>query len=562
MRIFLTYHWKHLFVFFLLLWAGMNIFQAIFTEMMSDEAYYSMYGENPAWGYYDHPPAVGLMTFISGLFFGGNMSVRFATVVLQIFTVLTVWKLLGEKHPNAQKVTLFFIITASMVMFTAYGFITTPDVPFLFFTALFLLFYKKFLECDSWFNTLMLGLSMAGMTYSKYHAALVIGLIVLSHLKLLTRCKVWIAAVFALLLLIPHILWQFAMDFPALKYHLSERSSSFKWGYFFEYIPNQLVVFNPPAFGAVIYILVKQKAGNVFERGLYFLIAGFLAFFWMMTFRGHVEPHWTVACTIPMIVLIYNRSLHNRKFMRFTTRWIAPCILLVMAARVLLITHLLPQHLDFYGKKERNDAIQTIAGQLPVAFTGSFQNPSDYHFFTKQEAFVLSSIHSRQTQFDIWQKEISHQGKPVFICSYIDGKSAQYEVNGHVFWGYQAENFQSVNRLNIEFSLSEKELHTGDSLDIHFKIYNPTASDIHFHHAEFPVSCKIAYTAHTIDLYDGKLNEDIDILKSGENLSGIFRTVVPPLPEGNYLLALTLDNTVCVSRNSDYTSVKILNPKE
>lgn len=555
-------NWKHLFVFFMIVWVIMNILQVCFTEMMSDEAYYSLYGENLAWGYYDHPPAVGLMTCISNLLFNGNMSVRFMTVLTQIFTILMVWKLLCEKQPNVQKVTLFFIITASMVMFTAYGFVTTPDVPFLFFTTLFLLYYKKFLDSDSWFNTMMLGLSMAGMTYSKYHAALVIGLIVLSNIKLLTRYKVWMAAVFALLLLIPHICWQFSMDFPSFKYHLNGRSSSFRWNYFFEYIPNQLVVFNPLSLGAVVYILVKQKTSNVFERGLYFLIAGFIVFFWLMTFRGHVEPHWTVACTIPMIVLIYHHSLHNPKMMRFVIRWITPTILLVLAVRVLLTTHYLPQHLEFYGKEERNKAIQSIAGQIPVAFTGSFQNPSDYHFFTKQEAFVLSSIYSRQTQFDIWQKENNHQGKPVFICSNIDEKSTQHLINGHFFRGYFSENFQSVNRLKIDFSLSEKEIHTGDSLDIHFKIYNPTAFDIDFHHAEFPVTCKLACTAQEIDLYAGELNENIDLLKSGEILSRNIKTLVPPLPEGNYLLSLTLDNTVCVSRNSNYVSVKIVNTQK
>jgi len=554
-------YWKHLFVFFMFLWVITNILQVIFTEMMSDEAYYSLYGENLAWGYYDHPPAVGLMTCISNLFFSGNMSVRFMTIVLQAITILMIWKLLGEKNPNSDKVILFFIITASMVMFTAYGFVTTPDVPFLFFTALFLLYYKKFLECDSWLNTLILGLSMAGMTYSKYHAVLIIGLIVLSNIKLLTRYKVWIAAVFALLLLVPHIWWQFTMDFPSFKYHLSSRSTNFEWKYFFEYIPNQLVVFNPLVLGAVVIVLFKRKINNIFERGLSFLIVGFLTFFWLMTFRGHVEPHWTVACTIPMIELMYNQSLNNRKFMRFVTQWITPTIVLVLAARFLLTTHWLPQHLDFYGKEERNRAIQSIAGQIPVVFTGSFQNPSDYHFFTKQEAFVLSSIHSRQTQFDIWQKELNHQGKPVFICSHIDGKSTQYEINGHVFWGYHAENFQTVNRLKIEFSLSEKELHAGDSLNIHFKIFNPTEYDIDFHHAEFPVTCKLAYITQEIDLCAGILNDDLDILKSGECLSRNFITVVPLLPEGNYLLSLTLDNTICVTKNSDFYPVKILNPK-
>ena len=549
-------NWQHLFIFFLILWVGMNVFQALFTEMMSDEAYYLLYGENLAWGFFDHPPAVGLMTCISSLLFGGNLSVRFLTIVLHIFTLVITWKLLGEKQPDEKKVTLFFAIAASMVMFTAYGVITTPDVPLLFFTALFLLFYKYFLERDTWFNTLILGLSMAGMIYSKYHAALIIGLILLSNLKLLLRYKFWIAALFALLLLIPHIRWQFVMDFPAFKYHLIQRSSSFRWLYFLEYIPNQLVVFNPLAFGAVMFILFKYRANDVFERGLYFLLIGFLSFFWLMAFRGHVEPHWTVACTIPMIILIYRYSLRNDKLRRFVIRWIAPSILLVLTARILLITDLLPNSLGFNGKKERDFALQTIAGELPVAFTGSFQKPSDYHFFTKQDAFVLSSINSRQTQFDIWQKEIDYQGKPVFICSDIK-KSEKYEVNGYVFWGVKTENFQSVNRLKIECMPLKMEVHAGDTLYIDFKIGNSTPFDIDFNHAEFPVTCKIAYATHDISLHNGKLNENIHVLKSGETLSRRFQTVVPELPTGDYRIALTLDNTICITQNSNFIPIKI-----
>jgi len=363
------------------------------------------------------------------------------------------------------------------------------------------------------------------------------------------------------LLLLPHVWWQFSMNFPTFGYHLIERNNNFQWFYFLEYIPNQLVVFNPLAFGLIVFIFIKNRTKNVFERGLYFLTVGFLSFFWMTSFRGHVEPHWTVICTIPMIVLIYNHSLLNTKIMRFVKRWIPSIIILILIVRVLLVTRLLPPALNFYGKEERSLAIQTVAGELPVAFFGSFQRASDYYFFTKHKAFVLKSIYTRQTQFDIWQKELDYQGKPVFICSDISGKSEKYELNGYVFHGYRTENFQSVNRLKINDLIFEREVHAGDPLDIRFTIHNPTNDDIHFQHAEFPVTFKILYI-HPVSLYDGNLNEDIHVLKSGENLSRRIQTIVPDLPAGDYLLALTLDNTFCVSGNSGYVSIKILNKTE
>ena len=560
--------WKKLFVFLLSLWLGLNFFQALFTEVMEDEAYYYLYGQNLAWGYFDHPPMVALMTWLSALLGKGNLSIRLVTVFIQLITLVVIWKLIDEKKPDAKRVVLFFVISLSMVMFQVYSFVTTPDVPLLFFTSLFLLVYRDFLQNKSLLNTLLLALTMTGMIYSKYHAALIIGCVVLSNIRLLIQPQFWAAVFLTLLLMIPHVHWQFSMEFPSFKYHLLDRGSSFQWRYFLEYLPNQLVVFNPFTFGAVIYIMVKYRIGGLFERGLYFLIIGLLSFFCLMSFRGHVEPHWTVVCTIPMIILLYRRSLYDRKLMRFVQRWILPSIILIFCARVALVTDWLPGRLDFYGKKEKNDAIQSVAGSLPVIFANeSFQNPSTYRYFTGKESFVLSSIESRRTQFDIWQKELAYQGKPVFICRYMEGKSKEYHAGGHSFPGYFAADFQSVNRIEIKYTLNRRELYQGDTLRIDFEMYNPTSKDIYFQHAEFPVMCKAAYMWRSknakgsrkrgITLQDCEFDRAIEKLPANTTIAGSLTTVVPDSMPSVYSFALTLDNTVCCAKNSDFTSITV-----
>jgi hypothetical protein len=87
--------------------------------------------------------------------------------------------------PTCKHVFLFFVLTCSIVMFNIYGFVTTPDASLILFSALFLLIYQRYLENKSWKNALLMGLFMALMIYSKYHAFLLLGLIVLSNLKLL-----------------------------------------------------------------------------------------------------------------------------------------------------------------------------------------------------------------------------------------------------------------------------------------------------------------------------------------------------------------------------------------
>src|SRR5215831_17976091 len=123
------------FILLLATWLLLNFLQAIYTEINPDEAYYFLYGKHLDWGYYDHPPMVALIARISSLFFNGNLGVRFITVLLQIPTLILIWLQLDKKEfSDNRSVLFFFIISASLVLFGAYGFTTTPDAPLLFFT--------------------------------------------------------------------------------------------------------------------------------------------------------------------------------------------------------------------------------------------------------------------------------------------------------------------------------------------------------------------------------------------------------------------------------------------
>jgi len=155
--------WDHKKIFFALLvtWFLINLLQAIFTEVFNDEAYYFMYGKYLAWGYFDHPPMIALMIRISSLFFTGLLGIRLMTVLMQLGTLYLTWKVLEGRDNEPNQPLLFFIIASSLWMFSAYGFISTPDAPLLFFTALFLFSYKTYLKYLSWKSVILLSLSMA-----------------------------------------------------------------------------------------------------------------------------------------------------------------------------------------------------------------------------------------------------------------------------------------------------------------------------------------------------------------------------------------------------------------
>ena len=592
-----TFNWKFCLCCGLFLWFVINLLQGIFTEIHEDEAYYALYGEHLAWGYFDHPPMVGLMTFLSSRLFSGTLGVRFFTIIASCMSLWVMWELANGRPfdrlrdlkavepvetPIYKHVFLFFIIASSIVMFNIYGFITTPDASLILFSALFLLVYQRYLEGKTWPRALLMGVLMACMVYSKYHAFLLLGLIVLSNLKLLKDGRFYLACLIALALLTPHILWQIEADFPSFKYHLSQRSEPFRWSYFWEYLPNQLLIFNPFTFGAVIYVLIKHRPKKgwiasscllamtpkerrdviaseakqsrerapqeVFERGLRFILVGFFFFFWLMAFRGHVEPHWTIVCMIPMVVLLYRNALVDKKLGKYTKHFILPSLLLILAFRIALITPLAARF-GFGGKEAYFKAIEQVASDNPVVFRGSFQEPSLYHYFTGKEGSSLRAHYDRKTQFDLWQFDTAWMGKPVFICSPVMNLSKTVEIGNQCIKGYLMPHYQSPNRLVTDFTITNLKtdempvLHHGDTLHIAFSIHNPLSKTFDFQHEEMQTRIGLLYQfADRLGYchYDDSIRIEPHSTYSGE----LFTVISDKIPAGRDRLMLSLGDGV------------------
>ena len=514
------FNWRFCLCCGIFIWFVINLLQGIFTEIQEDEAYYALYGEHLAWGYFDHPPMVGLMTYLSSIFFSGTLGVRFFTIIASCLSLWVMWEIADQVHNDAKKRSpvLFFVLAFSIIMFNIYGFVTTPDASLILFSALFLLVYQRYLENKSWKNALLMGLFMALMVYSKYHAFLLLGLIVLSNLKLLKDCKFWVACLLALALLMPHILWQVNNDFPSFKYHLAGRNEAFRWSYFLEYLPNQLLIFNPFTFGAVVYVLIRnrnhvlippaplkrgrseaqQTGDEVFERGLKIILIGFFFFFWLMAFRGHVEPHWTIVCVIPAVVLVYRKALIDEKLKKYIHYFILPSLLLILAFRILLLTPL-ADRFGYHGNEKYYKAIEQVAGDRPVVFRGSFQQPALYHYFTGKESSTLQCYYDRMTQYDLWQFDKDWIGKPVFVCGRVNERSETYSIGDVEIEGFLCDDFSSANRLVTTFNITNANgdktpvFHHGDTIHVDFSIYNPCNATIEFQHKDFLKNIKAHY---------------------------------------------------------------------
>ena len=411
----------------LLVWGLLDLLCAMFVEIHADEAYYRLYGQYLAWGYFDHPPRVGLLTALSNILvpcasgaaatgFGlvlRNLSVRLATVLLHVATVYVVWRTIDTKNDDSRVFLRFVLVTASIPMFSAYGFLTTPDAPLLFFAALFYYAYRKYLDRRTWRLTWLLALSMTGMLYSKYIAVLVIVFAVLGNLQLLRDAKCWAAVGVTVLLMLPHLWWQYSNGFPSLTYHLVSRSAEYVSLYSWEFIPNQWAVFNPLVWGLMLWAgWMQLRHGGAYGHSLGMTLIGFQVFFFIMTFRGHVEPHWTVVSAIPAILLLTEEE-------RIWKRGIAVAFGVfagvVIIARVVLMLNVLPPQTGLSGKLPECAAIHAEAEERVVVFDGSFQQASLYRFLYNDQAVLVRSAEDRYTQFDLWHLERDVLGQPACV---------------------------------------------------------------------------------------------------------------------------------------------------
>lgn len=387
-----------------------NLVQAFFTNLSYDEAYYWLYSEHLAWGYFDHPPLVALFIKAGYMIFENELGLRLMGALSNFFILLLIPKILNIEDLKG-KITIL-IICATLPLFQLLGFISTPDTPLLFFTCLYFYFLKQFYIEQNLKTAVFLGFTIALMGYSKYHAFLLIFLTVLSNWQLLKNKLFIIALTIALIAFVPHIIWQIKNDFISFKYHLSGRHQGFELYHFPEYLLNVLLIFNPFMLIYIFKSLYRKNIENNFDRTLRFIVLGTLLFFLTCNFFGHVQPQWLVIGLIPTILLVFNYFKKNAAKLNNLKKvfWISSGLFLVI--RIVLIFDILPYNLEFHEYKNKVAGIIRKSEGVPVIFQSNYRLASVYAFETKN-----INVHSYgcKTAFDDWKNDTCYYDKPVMI---------------------------------------------------------------------------------------------------------------------------------------------------
>ena len=533
------------------LWLLLGIFQARLTELQDDEAYYWVFSKYLDLGYFDHPPMTALLVKMGYAIFPNELGVRLFPLLLNVFSLVIIEKLTNRKNPF-----LFYGIALSLAILQISGFNAVPDIPLIFFTALFFLCYKKFTTDQSWQNTLFLGLSIALLFYTKYHAVLIVLFTLLSNIRLLAKYKTYLAGFISLILFLPHLFWQMEHNWISIRYHLFESNvNAYKFSFTAEYLLGQLILAGPVAGFILLPAAFLYKPATATERALRYNMIGIYIFFLLSSFRGKVEANWTSPAIVSVIILSHQYLLEKIKWQKVLFRLLPVTLILVLFARIVMIEDILPVKQikkRYHAWKEWPAIMREKTKGLPVIFSNSYQRASKYWFYSGQMTLSQNLYKERRNNYNFWPIEEEMIGKPVYFLDIYDLKRFPDSLKTPI--GYVGYRYDSafLSFQTIQISLAPKTIQPADSLRINWFTggYRPFAAEF-LRRVNKPYKVFLIFFKGRNVFAERELALDLSKAAMKSHISAV---VYPALPKGKYKMMLSI---VVPGYNPTHNSEKI-----
>ncbi|MEI2386395.1 glycosyltransferase family 39 protein [Breoghania sp. JC706] len=294
------------------LWAGGHAW------LSEDEAYYRLWGLNPAAGYYDHPPMIGWWIAAGQALVGDNaLAVRLVGILATALGSLALWRtgVLLHGRRAAGWAVLFFNAT---LLIGIGSLIATPDTPSVLFWGLTLWALAEWLKPGetanaNWF--LAVGL-FAGLGLISKYSVLFLGTGIILWLVAMPRARaafakwqLWVGGVVALLITVPVIRWNAAHEWASFVKQFG-RAVPHGWtGRFIgEFIGAELGLLNPAIAVIALVGIGVAVARTVRRRNAAWALPlltslPFFAYLLFHSLHNRVQANWP-APLFPALVLM------------------------------------------------------------------------------------------------------------------------------------------------------------------------------------------------------------------------------------------------------------------
>lgn len=464
-------------VFYLLI----NLVQSFLMPLINDEAYYWAWSRHLDWGYFDHPPMVALWIKLGFTLFQNELGVRLFTALAASIGYFVLGRFL--RLDNINQFWLYTALFFSMILFQAFGFVTTPDSPLLFFGILYLIFLYQFLQQPKTTTALFLGLSMAMLLYSKYHGILLIVFTLLPiSLKLIKNKYFWLSVIFGIICFIPHLWWQWENNFISAEYHLVRRNvhNHFKLSNTTDYLASLLWASSPLLAWFMGKALFKTRYQTDFQKAMLGGFLGIVGFFILVTLKRYIQAQWSLLAFIPLLIITFQYFKNDLKAIKWIKILGFATFVILILGRIYFIIQDVPYKTQYHGWKD----FMQRAGEITegTAVFEKYQYTSLYKFynFPHKDAENYITIENRKSQYELWNSEenLNHQNITYFSKYHKGTDSLTADSRDQDVFEYRIiKDFQTA--INLEISISDSIV-KGRNFNFDALIYNS---------GDFPVKC-------------------------------------------------------------------------
>lgn len=416
-----------------------KLWLARFLPLLGDEAYYSLWARHLDWSFVDHPPMIAWINWVINQVAGYNdFGIRFTAVLLILISTWLIY-LIGreafDKKVGVASALLFNLIPT----YLAGGLFLTPEQPLLICWLLSTYACVKLFKHEDKRYWYLLGLTAGLGLLSKYPMILFFPGVIL-FLALSKNNRLWfrrkepyLAALLALLIFAPVLIWNYQHGFPALTFHGARLGSPHYVDNVLTFFVLQFLMYSPPLFLFTLSLFIYYFGRERQHFDEMSLLLGSLSFPAFLAFAivspfTQIGGHWTSTVYLGIIVLfcskLYALTPIPWKTRRFWTN--LTMILLLNFLAVGYYAFLYPIPASFSGKAD------TVNYELASYIKSQKVN----YVFSNQMGVASLAAYYGQTmvylpkhawpQFDLWGRPQLKPGDSLLYFVFDDqSKAAQ-----------------------------------------------------------------------------------------------------------------------------------------
>lgn len=271
---------------------------AYLLPIVGDESYYLVWGQYLQLSYFDHPPAVAWLTWISNQLYTVFplswywLSIRLPFIVLSSLTFLVWLKAYLFEQKDEENAGAFTALYFLNPLVGLGGIFATPDVPLLFFwsIAYYAILKIRGTQSVKWYS--ILGVSLGLGFCSKYHIvvlpiSMIISLFFLKDLKSIQIKKLIYTVVFGFIFSLPVVIWNYQNEWVSFLFQLNhgfnaQKSYNYMWTV--SYLLGQIFLFNP-----ILLFYIFKNVRHSLSKNVALSQWGFFVF---SSFKAIVEANW------------------------------------------------------------------------------------------------------------------------------------------------------------------------------------------------------------------------------------------------------------------------------